>query len=141
MANRVLIGKDLLGKMKLRVSLPGFNVMDTNLNPTQLALDSDWAETLGLHVSGLVAITIPANNNVDVTHPAPLQDYFTFPSLGYIPHILILQLGSTLPSTATWYTERLRFVVTETKVQGAYTESIPVSVTAYLSYFVIRAEL
>lgn len=51
MANRVILG-DFNGQMVLRVSRPGFNVLDPGLTVDQLAFDSRWAQSVSIHSSG-----------------------------------------------------------------------------------------
>lgn len=52
MANRVVLGALPGGGQGLRVSRPGYNVLDTSLSPKQLAFDSRWPAALRVHMAG-----------------------------------------------------------------------------------------
>jgi len=51
--NRVVVGPLPGGGSGLRVSRPGFNVLDTNLTGKQLAFDSRWATTARVFATGI----------------------------------------------------------------------------------------
>lgn len=56
MANRVVLGS-FGGTYVLRVSRPGFNVLDDGLSPNAVAFDSRWSDAGNLYMSGSVSIS------------------------------------------------------------------------------------
>ena len=63
MANRVVLG-EFNGDYVLRVSRPGFNVLDPNLPRHQLAFDSRWPENLNIAARG----TFELITTMDIPH-------------------------------------------------------------------------
>ena len=55
MTNRVVIGSLPGGGHGLRVSRPGFNALDANLQPKQVAFDSRWNRAGRVHMTGIVS--------------------------------------------------------------------------------------
>lgn len=53
MTNRLILGA-FAGTFVLRVSRPGFNVMDDSLPPECISFDSRWQETMNVLMSGQV---------------------------------------------------------------------------------------
>lgn len=70
MTNRVVLGALPGGGHGLRVSRPGFDVLNTGLAPKQLAFDSRWPAAMRLVKSGLVSsgsgATIDFGETLDV---------------------------------------------------------------------------
>lgn len=92
MTNRLILGQ-FDGTYLLRVSRPGFDAMDPNLRPSQLAFDSRWMTTLQVHISGNVTML---NNQVVIPH-----------GLGYRPFVMIFLSGSAQFGQAPGNTSQL----------------------------------
>lgn len=56
MTNRVALGALPGGGFGLRVSRPGFNVLDTGLTGQQLAFDSRWSFAARIHMEGTFSV-------------------------------------------------------------------------------------
>lgn len=91
MVSRVVLGALPGGGRGLRVSRPGFNVMDTGLSGKQLAFDSRWTSAARVFLNGTITLGV-------VT---PIS-YFTLP-FGTVfpvsPPVIVLQRPV---SSASW---------------------------------------
>lgn len=74
MANRMLLGKFAAGDFRLRVSRPGFNVLN-DLTRKNIAFDSTFPDTLSIYQVGRAKFVPHVTNRTD----------YGFPGLGYIP--------------------------------------------------------
>lgn len=54
MTNRVVVGPLPGGGAGIRVSRPGYNALDPNLQPKQVAFDSRWNRAGRVHMTGVV---------------------------------------------------------------------------------------
>lgn len=87
MANRVVLGA-FDNDYVLRVSRPGYNVLDPNLSAKQLAFDSRWSQFTTIHSEGVVRF-------------APHQRYLTIAhDLGYRPYAMSWYMPSQTYLTA-----------------------------------------
>jgi hypothetical protein len=84
MANRVLLGQFASNDHRLRISKPGFNVLDPALTREQIHFDSTWSASPSVLVQGSFAITSDFY--------AGFEKWFitlaTWPDLGYVPCLL-----------------------------------------------------
>jgi len=87
MANRVILG-EFGGDYVLRVSRPGFNVLDPALPRHHLAFDSRWPENLNIAASGTIAYTSSqATINHGMSYPTGPVCLAWFQYGGYIYQI------------------------------------------------------
>jgi hypothetical protein len=63
MANRTLLGL-FQGVYRLRISMPGYDVMNAGLGSEQLAFDSAWGRLGKVWMKGAVAVGSPGSVNV-----------------------------------------------------------------------------
>lgn len=72
MANRIILGA-FDGTYVLRVSRPGFDVLNPSLPPEQLAFDSRWQETGNVYMEGTFSIGNSGAYTVEfgTTFPTP----------------------------------------------------------------------
>lgn len=140
MSNRVVLGALPGGGHGLRVSRPGFNVLNTGLSGKELAFDSRWATAARLFLNGTV--TLP------VVTPASYYTIGFGTTFPVIPPVIIMKRQS---SGSTW--QLLDATLHNTWTQGSdgfepariYTDRIEImypiveSLGSYqFSYMIIR---
>ena len=95
MVQRVVEGALPGGGTGIRVSRPGFNVLDPNLTGQQLSFDSRWPVAARVHMDGAVTATPSGNLNSYVT--VGFGTTFASP-----PPVLVLSDGTSGFEPAGW---------------------------------------
>lgn len=133
MANRVILGA-FDGTHVLRVSKPGYNVLDPNLPASALSFDSRWAEIAGVFMEGTVLL----NNSV--------RSATVYHNLGYRPLVFALRRPGADVQEGAWFsaytpeamTYEDRVVFNNTPLIGLDGEQIYFD-DAYIRYCILRA--
>lgn len=134
MANRVVLG-EFGGDYVLRVSRPGFNVLDPALPRHQLAFDSRWPENLNIASRGTFAFN--SGNVFDVSHG---MSYATGPVVlawvevaGYIYNLATTRALVAASGELHSY----EMIVTPTLVRFGY-QGLTGRPNATVSYYILR---
>lgn len=103
MANRVIMGS-FNGDYRLRISAPGYDVLNTGLVSPQLRFSTDWGRLGNIWMQG--TITMGANTTQDLMFGRT----FTLPpsSIVYGTNYAVDDYGAYVNGYAYTYTDRLR---------------------------------
>ena len=136
MANRVVLGA-FDNTYVLRISKPGFNVLDPNLSAGQLVFDSRWSEYTSVHSEGIASFA-PGQSTVAVAH-----------DLGFRPFAMCWYMSSLNQMTAFdtnkffiechAFTDRIE--IYSPPVWGSRAEEYPRDYQFYVKYAIMRTRI
>lgn len=135
MVQRVVLGKVGTGDYRLRVSRPGYNVMDLGLARQNVFFDTEWLSTLLVLAEGSVSVTYSFGTSSYGVQP----NILTWADPGFIPVFLPSINLAAVPGYAYNPRAYMRFGVKRTGVDYIQNTTNGGGGTFTLEYLVLRA--
>lgn len=135
MVQRVVLGKVATGDYRLRVSKPGFDVMNLSLARKDVYFDTEWISTLLVIASGTASV----NPGVLSGSYAVVPNIVTWADPGFIPVFLPYVVLPGAPGNAYNPLSYMRFGVKRTGVDYIQNTVNGGSPNFTLEYLVLRA--